>query len=119
MSLEDGLKEAISRCSALQAAAEKSEQDIYKLKLKHQLELKELQRSEEQRDAPAINLPPPTSPQQQVENLSLFLNDLLTVRHSAFHKRVILSIIIILVIIITTAIIILIVLLEVNFTVIF
>ena len=79
VSLEDGLKEAISRCSTLQASAEKSEQDMYKLKLKHQLEIKELQQriqkqqnatssagGENQQTGSSVLLPPPSPSKQQV-----------------------------------------------------
>ena len=42
--MEDGLKEAITRCGMLQHAAEKAEQDLYKQKLNHKLEVTELQK---------------------------------------------------------------------------
>ncbi|XP_067945325.1 coiled-coil domain-containing protein 158-like [Watersipora subatra] len=89
VSLEDGLKGAITRCSALQAAAEKSEQDIYKLKLKHQLELKELQRTGEQREG--VTAPPNSPPRPQYDGvateLKTVLNDMKELLSSAQERR--------------------------------
>lgn len=91
VSLEDGLKETISRCSALQASAEHSEQNLYKLKLKHQLELKEMQRNTgEQVIVPPAPMSPP-KPQQDdglATELKTVLKDMKSLLSSAQERKV-------------------------------
>lgn len=77
-SLEEGLKEAITRCAVLQEAAEKSEQDLYKLKLKHQLEIREIQRTPlytpSSNGAGVVTPPLPASPPKPPQQVYITLS---------------------------------------------